>query len=151
MEQAMMRPSRPSQLTALCLRTRVIGTGNSFEVLIPLSEIDQTGQNYRIIRPEENNRPYVPFAYGIEPYISDINKMPQGFERYERYLAHEKVAKAKALIILQHAFPESHLTKLPTLWNDHYLSDKQVTLRIDRDGRLTAPGAHQRRLMELVP
>jgi hypothetical protein len=62
----------------------------------------------------------------------------------------EKVANAKALIILQHAFPESHLTKPPPLWNNHYLPDKEITLRIDRGGALIAPGAQQRRLMELV-
>lgn len=146
-----MRPSRPSSsITALAIRTRVIGAGNSFEVLIPLSEIDPTGQNYRIIRPGENNRPYAPFAYGIEPYLSEINRMPQGFERYERYLAHERIAKAKALVILQHAFPESCLTKLPTLWNDAYLPDKEITLRIDRSGNMAAPGAQQRRLMGLT-
>jgi hypothetical protein len=144
-------PHRPSYLIALCTRTRVIGTGNSFSVLIPLSEIEAKGQNYRIIRPEHDNRAYVPFELGIEPYTSEIIEMPQGFERYARYLAHEKASKAKELSILEHAFPESHLTAVPTLWNDHYLADKQVTIRIDRAGVLVAPGAYQRRLMVPAP
>lgn len=95
-------------LTALCTRTRVIGTGNSFEVLIPLSEINPAGQTYRIIRPDQGNREYVPFHLGIEPYVSSIVHMPAGFERYERFQVHERAAKMKELAILQHSFPESH-------------------------------------------
>jgi hypothetical protein len=67
-----------SALTALCTRTRVIGTGNSFEVLIPLSEINAQGQTYRIIRPDQGNKEYVPFNLGIEPYVSQIIHMPPG-------------------------------------------------------------------------
>lgn len=52
----------------------------------------------------EGNRQYVLFAVGIEPYTSEIVKMPQGWERYERWLAHEKEAKAKAAVILKAAF-----------------------------------------------
>jgi hypothetical protein len=95
-------PPPAPKLTALCIRARVVGTGNSFEVLIPLAEINPGGQTYRIIR---DNREYVPFHLGIEPYTSEIIKIPPGFERYERYKAHEKAAKAKELSILQYAFP----------------------------------------------
>jgi hypothetical protein len=126
-------------LTALCTRTRVIGTGNSFEVLIPLSEIDPAGQTYRIIRPDHGNREYVPFHMGIEPYVSEVIRMPQGFERYDRYIVHEKAAKVLELRILQHAFPESHLAEMPFLWDRNYLADRQVTLRIDRQGNLIRP------------
>lgn len=126
-------------LTALCVRTRVIGAGNSFEVLIPLDEIDPAGQTYRVIRPDHGNREFVPFHLGIEPYTSSIIKMPQGFERYDRYREHEKASKALELRILQHAFPESHLTELPFLWDRNYLADKQVTLRIDQQGNLIMP------------
>ena len=136
----MIGPRRPSFLTAICTRTRVIGTGNSFEILIPLSEIDPEGQNYRVIRPDHGNREFVPFHLGIEPYTSEIIRMPQGFERYERYLAHEKAAKALELRILQLAFPESHLAELPFLWDRNYLADRQVTLRVDIEGRLVASG-----------
>jgi hypothetical protein len=65
--------------------------------------------------------------------------MPQGFERYDRYVAHEKASKALELRILQHAFPENHLVAVPFLWNEDYLADKQVTLRIDRKGNLVRP------------
>jgi hypothetical protein len=131
-------PRRRSILTALATRTRVIGTGNSFDVLIPLSEIDPEGQNYRIIRPEHGNREYVPFHLGIDPYVSEIMKMQPGFERYERYQAHEKAAKVLELRILQVAFPESHLSELPFLWDRNYLADRQVTLRVTRVGALVA-------------
>lgn len=126
-------------ITALCTRTRVIGTGNSFEVLIPLSEIDPDGQNYRVIRPDHGNREFVPFHLGIKPYVSDIIRMPPGFERYERFKAHEAASKPKELAILQHAFPESHLDELPFLWNSEYFAEKQVTMRIDREGNLIRP------------
>jgi hypothetical protein len=126
----------PGVLTVLCVRTRVIGTGNSFEVLIPLSEISAVGQNYRILR---DGREFVPFHLGIEPYTSSIIKMPPGFERYDAYKAHEKASKAKELSILQHAFPENHLTETPFLWNRDYLADRQVTLRVDRLGNLIRP------------
>jgi hypothetical protein len=132
-----LRPE--SSLTALCVRTRVIGTGNSFEVLIPLDEINPEGQTYRIIRPDHGNREFVPFHLGIEPYTSEIIKMQLGFERYERYRAHEKAAKVLELRILQHAFPESHLAELPFLWDRNYLADRQVTLRVDRLGNLVIP------------
>jgi hypothetical protein len=123
-------------LTALAIRTRVIGTGNSFEVLIPLAEINPDSQTYRIVR---DGREYVPFHLGIEPYLSSIIKMPPGFERYDAYNAHEKASKARELSILQHAFPESHLSELPFLWDRNYLADKQVTLRVDRHGDLVRP------------
>jgi hypothetical protein len=133
-------PRRPTLLTALATRTRVIGTGNSFEVLIPLSEIDPEGQNYRIIRPDHGNREFVPFHLGIEPYTSSIIHMTPGFERYERYVAHEKAAKVLELRILQRAFPESHLAEVPFLWDRNYLADKQVTLQVDRAGNRLHPG-----------
>lgn len=126
-------------LTVLAIRTRVIGAGNSFQILIPLSEIDREGQNYRVIQSADGNREYVPFPLGIAPYTSEIINMPQGFERYDRYLAHEKASNAKALSILQHAFPESHLSEVPFLWDSNYLADKQVTLRIDQLGNLLRP------------
>lgn len=126
-------------LTALCTRTRVIGTGNSFEVLVPLSDIDPEGQNYRVIRPDQNNRAFVPFHLGIEPYTTEIIKMPPGFERYDLYRAHEAASKPKELAILMHAFPENHLDALPMFWNESYLTDKQVTVMIDRQGNLVRP------------
>jgi hypothetical protein len=136
-------------LTALCVRTRVIGTGNSFEVLIPLAEINPEGQTYRIIR---DNREYVPFHLGIEPYISEIVRMPQGFERYDRYKAHEKASKAKELSILQSAFPENHLSEIPFLWNRDYLADKQTALKVDRRGDLVRPVVrHFRPALSPVP
>lgn len=131
-------------LTVLCTRVRVIGTGNSFEVLVPLSEINPEGQTYRIIRPDHGNREFIPFHLGIEPYTSSIIRMPQGFDRYDRYLAHEMASKALELRILQHAFPESHLSKLPFLWDRNYLADRQVTLRIDRQGNLIRPTVPRR-------
>ena len=133
---------RPA-LTVLATRTKVIGTGNSFEVLIPLDEIDPAGQTYRVIRSDLGNREFVPFHLGIEPYVSEINRMPQGFERYDRYLAHEKAAKALELHILQHAVPESHLADLPFLWDRNYLADKQVTICVDRRGTLITPTVSQ--------
>jgi len=145
----MIAPRRPALLTALATRTRVIGTGNSFEVLIPLSEIDPEGQSYRIIRPDHGNKEFVPFHLAIEPYVSEIIHMPQGFARYDRYLAHEKVAKVLELRILRHAFPESHLAEMPFLWDRNYLADKQVALRIDREGGLTPPSLPQRRIIAM--
>lgn len=46
----------PDHLHVLCIRTRVIGAGNIFEVLIPLSEISDEGQTYRTIRSDDHNR-----------------------------------------------------------------------------------------------
>jgi hypothetical protein len=126
----------PDTLHALCTCTRVIGAGNSFEILIPLSEISDYGQTYRVLRPDHDNREFVPFELGIEPYISDINLMEQGFARYDRWLAHERASKPLKLAILQRAFPENRLTEVPFLWNDDYLPDRQVTLTIDRAGNL---------------
>jgi hypothetical protein len=126
----------PATLTVLCIRTRVIGVGNSFEILVPLAEINPEGQTYRIIR---DNREFVPFHLGIEPYISEIVCMPPGFERYEKYKAHENTSKAKELLILQHAFPESHSDETPFLWDRSYLADKEVTLHVDRQGDLIKP------------
>ena len=147
----MIAPRRPAILSALATRTRVIGTGNSFELLIPLSEIDPEGQNYRIIRPDHGNREFVPFHLAIVPYVSEIIRMPQGFERYDRYKVHEKAAKALELRILQRAFPESHLAEVPFLWDRNYLADKQVTLRVDKAGELAPPGRQQRILMKPTP
>jgi hypothetical protein len=130
-------------LNALCVRTRIIGTGNHFEVFIPLSEIDAEGQTYRIIRPDQNNREFVPFPLGIEPYTTEIIRMAPGGERYERYQTHENASKAKELAILQHAFPESHLDEMPFLWDRNYLADKQVTLHIDQQGNLIRPMARR--------
>ena len=76
--------------------------------------------------------------------------MQPGFERYDRYKVHEKAAKAKELAILQHAFPESHLTEVQFLWDRHYLPDKHITLRIDKAGNLVAPGMRQKHGLEMV-
>jgi hypothetical protein len=57
---------RPNTLTVLCIRTRAIVTGNSFEVLIPLAEISPEGQTYRVIRSDQGNREFVPFHLGSE-------------------------------------------------------------------------------------
>jgi hypothetical protein len=76
---------------------------------------------------------------GIEPYVSEIVRMSPGFERYERFKVHEATSKAKELAIIQHAFPESRLDALPMFWNADYLADKQVTVRIDRQGNLMRP------------
>ena len=43
--------------------------------------------------------------------------MPQGWEHYERWLAHEKEAKAKAAVILKAAFPEIDVSEATVLWN----------------------------------
>ena len=105
-------------------------------MLIPLSEIDSDGQTYRIIMSSERNREYVLFEQGIEPYVGSIVKMQQGWDRYERYQAHEAASKAKALAILQRAFPESKLTSVPVLWDDNYLPDTKVVIKVDRAGNL---------------
>jgi hypothetical protein len=62
-----------------------------------------------------------------------------------------KAAKVLELRISRHAFPESHLAELPFLWDRNYLPDKQILLRVDRAGALTAPGPHQRRLLDAAP
>lgn len=65
----------------------------------------------------EGNRQYVPFAVGIEPYTSEIVKIPQGWEHYDGRLAHEIEAKAKAAVILKAAFPEIDVSEATVLWN----------------------------------
>jgi hypothetical protein len=122
----------------------VIGTGNHFEVLIPLSDINPEGQTYRIIRSSERNREYVLFVNGIEPQISRINRMPQGFDRYEVFKLHEAEANLKALALLRHAFPDSTIDATALLlWNDEHLPDATVRLKITPDG-LLIPSAKSR-------
>ena len=57
-------------LTALCTRTRVIGAGNSFEVLIPLAEISPEGQKILAARD------FVPTSKKVD---SLLNKIPMKF------------------------------------------------------------------------
>ena len=65
-----------ASIDALCTRTKVIGAGNHFEVLIPLSDIESEGQNYRIIRSSECNRQKkFHSTNGIEPHTTDIIQM----------------------------------------------------------------------------
>lgn len=124
-------------IEALCVRTLMIGGGNHFDVLIPLSDIDPEGQNYQIVRSSERNRKYVPFYYGIAPYTSEIIRMPQGFDRYDVFKRHEAEANLKALVLLRHAFPESAIDGTAMLlWNDEHLPDAEVRLKITVDGML---------------
>jgi hypothetical protein len=71
-------------------------------------------------------------------------KMPQGFERYDRFRQHERETKIKELALLQRAFPESNLKPM-TIWSDaNSLPDKEVTLRVDRAGTLAGPVPRRR-------
>src|SRR5580700_6918539 len=54
----------PDHLHVLCIRTLVIGAGNSFGVLIPLSEISDEGHTYRIIWSDDHNREYASRGFG---------------------------------------------------------------------------------------
>jgi hypothetical protein len=126
-------------ITALCTRTLMIGGGNHFEVLVPLSDIDPEGQTYQVVRSSEGNKPYVLFVTGIEPYTTEIIKMPQGFDRYDVFKVHEKAAKLKEIALLRQAFPESTIDETSTvLWNDETLPSGEVRLKITPDG-LIAP------------
>jgi hypothetical protein len=107
--------SPATTIRALCIRTKMIGDGNTFQILIPLDDINPEGQNYQVIRGSKLNRCYLLFVDGIEPYTSDIMKMPQGFERYDRFRQHERETKIKELALLQRAFPESNLKPM-TIW-----------------------------------
>jgi hypothetical protein len=124
-------------ITALCTRTLMSGGGNHFEVLIPLSEIDPEGQTYHVIRPTENNKPYVPFVVGIEPYTTEIMAMDQGFDRYHAFNEHEAESNLKQIAILRQAFPESTIDETClVLWNAESLPSKEVRLKITADGLL---------------
>ena len=140
-----------SDIEALCVRTNVIGAGNHFEVLIPLSDIDPEGHTYQVIRSTENDRPYVPFVIGIEPYTTEIMSMQQGADRYHAYNIHEAAAKLKEIAILRQAFPESSIDATAILlWNDEHLPDKEVRLKISRDGMLL-PSADSRLTSKMEP
>ena len=121
----------------------MIGGGNTYQFLIPLEDINPQGQTYQVIRGNQY-RPYVLFVDGIEPYTSEIIKMPQGFERYDWFRQHERDTKVKELALLQRAFPESGLKAMPIWWDGNSLPDKEVTLRVDRAGNLAAPEPRRR-------
>lgn len=123
----------------------MVGGGNRFEILIPLEDINPEGQNYRVIH---RNRPHVLFVDGIEPYTSEIIRMPPGFERYDRFRQHERDSKIKELVLLQRAFPESGLKPMAIWWDDNDLPDKEVTLTVDRAGDLAAPQPRARRTLK---
>ena len=79
------------------------------------------------------------FVDGINPYNSEIILMPQSFDRYDRFLQHERETKTKELVLLQRAFPESGLKSTMIGWDGSSLPDKEVTLRVDKAGNFAAP------------
>ena len=95
----MSNRTETSTIRALCVRTRMIGGGNTYQILIPLEDINPQGQTYQVIRGNQY-RPYVLFVDGIEPYTSEIIKMPQGFERYDRFRQHERDTKSPATALM---------------------------------------------------
>jgi hypothetical protein len=64
----MSNRTETSTIRALCVRTRMSGGGNTYQILIPLEDINPQGQTYQVIRGNQY-RPYVLFVDGIEPYI----------------------------------------------------------------------------------
>ena len=96
-------------------RVKMIGGGNSYDALVPVEDVPgYDGARYTTVISTDDRR-YVEFVPATLP--ESHFRMPTGWERYEDFLAHEKAAKAEALILLKRLYPETrNLEKFPLLW-----------------------------------
>jgi len=107
-------PAQSLQITVF--RTAMCGGGLSYDVLIPVSERPEHARKwaYTIV---QDGKEYIDFDAGTIP-LSHFD-MPQGWERYDAFLAHQREARKMELVIAKRAFPE--LCKysgnsMPSLW-----------------------------------
>lgn len=118
------------------VRTRMIGGGLSYDVEVPVSEV----QNYDGTR-------YTTILRGSERYVNFVEatlpeshfKMPTGVERYQEFLLHKNLARCMMLDIAESVFPElgqvrQHSNQLPILWVTGLLEDEtsaEFTVDVD--------------------
>jgi hypothetical protein len=103
-------------MKALCIRTKMVDGGNSYDVYVPLQQVPQHAKDY--IRHEviRDGRRYMSY---IEATVTPEHAaMDQGWEKYEDWKRHETEARARAGAILRRVFPEFQCAELPLLWID---------------------------------
>lgn len=122
------------------------GGGLQYDVYVPESECPEhvlkacPGGSYytRIIRQHKGKlKIYLDYEHAT---LSEAhNKMEQGHERYESWLAHEEKARREMLLIAVKAFPElskvcARTDMLPSLWINNLMepeTDAMVKLDIE--------------------
>lgn len=111
-------------------RTAMIGGGLSYDVEVPVSSVpNYDGCRYTTISRStwdettgkyKNHRDYVNFTDATLP--ESHFAMPQGWDRYEHFLAHERATRRRMLDIAESLFPElakyraAGHDSLPLLW-----------------------------------
>lgn len=147
---------RTNRMKVHVFRTAMCGGGLSYDVLVPERECPRhvreacPGGTYhtRINRGNyENGKPMPDYLnYEDATLTAEHEAMPQGWERYESWKAHEKRARQEMLQIALLAFPElakvaARTDSLPTLWVNGLMDNEtsaMVELVIERPQLSTA-------------
>ena len=91
----------------------------SYDVWVPADECPDDGMNrITIIAADNAGTPYNERKrYHNFPQATWRTELEPGYERYDRWLQHEKTARRRMLAMLHEHCPETrHLTKYPVLW-----------------------------------
>jgi hypothetical protein len=100
-------------MKALVKRWPMCGGGTAYDIHVPLNDAKCPKEQTHIIL--DDGKHYVDFPQAICP-VSHY-AMDPGWDRWENWKAHEKLARAEMLGILKRVFPETEpLTEWPLLW-----------------------------------
>lgn len=92
----------------------------SYDVWVPVDECPDDGMNRTTIIAGDTDTPWNELErYHDFPDATWRTDLEPGYERYERWLLHEKAARRRMLAMLHEHCPETrHLTEYPVLWAD---------------------------------
>jgi hypothetical protein len=93
----------------------------SYDVWVPVDECPDDGMNRTTIIAADNaDTPWNELErYHDFPDATWRTELERGYERYERWLQHQKTARRRMLAMLHTHCPETrHLTEYPVLWAD---------------------------------
>ena len=97
-------------------RVKMIGGGTAYDAVVPTADVptyDPT--RYTTISYGDEKGSFLRFEDATLP--EEHFSMPQGWERYQHRLAHDKAANERALELLHKLYPETRgLTRFPSLW-----------------------------------
>jgi len=125
-------------MRVLAIRTAMIGGGLAYDIYVPVRD-EPYGFNLRLFDKYRSffteilrdGKSYVRYE---EATVSESHlSMPQGWDRYDDWKAHDKKARREMLDIAEHAFPELAKVRgqgsdyLPLLWTCGLLYPKEET------------------------
>lgn len=103
-------------MRVLCIRTRMIGGGNSYDVYVPLAEVPLYAVEYGRHQIIRDGKHYMEFD--LATVSAEHCAMPQGWDKYTDWKAHQERASRKAAAALREVFPEFTRDEVPLLWID---------------------------------